>query len=43
METHNPPPSRYRHSGVIHNRCMYIFGGVDKSQERFGDLFELNF
>jgi len=37
------PPSRYRHSAVVHGCCMFIFGGVDKRQARFADLCEFSF
>lgn len=33
------PLSRYRHSAVIVNSKMYIFGGVDTQQVRFDDLY----
>lgn len=32
-------PSRYRHSAVVWNNKMFIFGGVDKTQQRFSDLY----
>jgi len=34
------PKGRYRHSSVIINRSLFIFGGVDQNQKKFNDLFE---
>ncbi len=28
---------------VVYNDCLYVFGGVDKGQKRFNDLFIFNF
>lgn len=36
------PNPRYRHSCVIFESSLFIFGGVDKSQTRFSDLLEYN-
>ena len=36
------PSPRYRHSCVVFNGSLFIFGGVDKSQRRFNDLHEYN-
>lgn len=36
------PSPRYRHSCVVFNGSLFIFGGVDKSQKRFNDLHEFN-
>ena len=33
------PKPRYRHSAVVMNSTIFIFGGVDTSQQRFNDLF----
>ena len=33
------PLSRYRHSAVMVNQKMYIFGGVDTSKQRFNDFY----
>jgi len=38
----NVPKSRYRHSAAVYGCSMFIFGGVDKNQDRFADLFEFN-
>ncbi len=37
------PTHRYRHLAMVLNDCMYVFGGVDKSQKRFNDLTKLDF
>lgn len=36
------PLSRYRHSAVLCNNKMYIFGGVDTHQQRFDDMFSFD-
>jgi N-acetylneuraminic acid mutarotase len=36
------PNPRYRHSCVLHESSLFIFGGVDKSQIRYNDLYEYN-
>ena len=33
------PQPRYRHTAVVCNQSMIIFGGVDTSQQRFNDVF----
>ena len=33
---------RYRHSAVLSGNSMFTFGGVDKAQNRFADLFEFD-
>ena len=33
------PKPRYRHSAVVMNKTIFIFGGVDTNQQRFNDLF----
>lgn len=33
------PKPRYRHSAVVMKKKIFIFGGVDTSQQRFNDLF----
>ena len=33
------PKPRYRHSAVVMKKTIFIFGGVDTSQQRFNDLF----
>lgn len=42
---HRPPPphNRYRHTAVVYNDAMYIFGGVDKTQTRYNDLHRFDF
>ena len=39
------PPSRYRHTAVVspNGGRMFVFGGVDKKQDRFHDLWAFNF
>lgn len=37
------PPCRYRHASTVIGCSMYIFGGVDKNQTRYDDLYEFNF
>jgi len=37
-----PPQARYRHSAIVAFDNMYTFGGVDKSQNRFQDVFIFN-
>jgi hypothetical protein len=41
--TGSKPPSRYRHASTVIGSSMFIFGGVDKNQTRYDDLFEFNF
>lgn len=36
------PPHRYRHSAVVFDDNMFVFGGVDKSQVRYNDLQRYN-
>ena len=36
------PNSRYRHSCVVYESSLFIFGGVDKTQTRYNDLYEYN-
>nr|CCA23939.1 conserved hypothetical protein [Albugo laibachii Nc14] len=40
--TESTPSHRYRHSVVVYDDEMYVFGGVDKSQVRFNDLQQFN-
>jgi N-acetylneuraminic acid mutarotase len=37
-----PPAARYRHSAVLYGNSRFTFGGVDKAQNRFADLFEFD-
>lgn len=37
------PSPRYRHTAVVANNTMIIFGGVDTEQKRFNDLFSYEF
>jgi leucine-zipper-like transcriptional regulator 1 len=37
-----PPPHRYRHTAVIHENNMFVFGGVDKTHSRFNDFQRLD-
>jgi N-acetylneuraminic acid mutarotase len=34
------PSPRYRHSMVAYGKSLFIFGGVDKQQVRYNDLYE---
>ncbi|ETV70106.1 hypothetical protein, variant 3 [Aphanomyces astaci] len=36
------PPHRYRHTAVIFDTSMFVFGGVDKAHSRFNDLQRLD-
>jgi len=36
------PQSRYRHSAVVYQNIMFVFGGVDKDHRRFGDILVFN-
>ena len=36
------PNPRYRHSCVVYQNSLFIFGGVDKTQTRYNDLYEYN-
>lgn len=36
------PNPRYRHSCVSFKKSLFIFGGVDKLQDRYNDLFEFH-
>jgi N-acetylneuraminic acid mutarotase len=36
------PNPRYRHSCVVFESSLFVFGGVDKSPTRFSDLLEYN-
>ena len=36
------PNPRYRHSCVVFEASLFIFGGVDKTQTRYNDLYEYN-
>jgi hypothetical protein len=33
------PKPRYRHSAVVYQDTIFIFGGVDTQQQRFNDIF----
>ncbi|CAD7960621.1 unnamed protein product [Amoebophrya sp. A120] len=37
------PSARYRHSAIVLANSMYVFGGVDKDQKRFNDLYQFDF
>ena len=37
------PPSRYRHASACIGGSMFIFGGVDKNQIRYDDLYEYRY
>ncbi|CAK9021544.1 Leucine-zipper-like transcriptional regulator 1 homolog [Durusdinium trenchii] len=37
------PRHRYRHSAVVHENKMVVFGGVDKSHNRFNDICVFDF
>lgn len=43
IETSGDIPARYRHSSVTTPDAMYIFGGIDHTQQRFNDVYELNY
>lgn len=34
------PKGRYRHSSLIFERSLFIFGGIDQKQHKFNDLHE---
>lgn len=36
------PNPRYRHSCVVYDGSLFIFGGVDKQQQRYNDLYEFH-
>ena len=36
------PLPRYRHCAVVCNQNLYIFGGVDTSQQRFNDIYSFD-
>ncbi|KDO24144.1 hypothetical protein SPRG_10571 [Saprolegnia parasitica CBS 223.65] len=40
--TGKSPPHRYRHTAVIYEDSMFVFGGVDKAHSRFNDLQRLD-
>lgn len=40
--TGSPPPHRYRHTSVIFDHSMFVFGGVDKQHCRYNDLQRLD-
>jgi len=42
VEVTTPPSARSGHSAVMHNDCMYIFGGWD-GKTSFGDMHQFNF
>lgn len=33
------PSGRYRHDSGIIGNIMYVFGGVNKSQQRYAELY----
>ena len=37
------PPPRYRHTAIMCNQSMIIFGGVDTQKTRFNDIFTYEF
>mmetsp|Transcript_8304 Transcript_8304/g.16372 ORF Transcript_8304/g.16372 Transcript_8304/m.16372 type:complete len:738 (+) Transcript_8304:1846-4059(+) len=36
------PNPRYRHSMAVFGKSLFVFGGVDKQQVRYNDLYEFN-
>ena len=40
--TGTPPPHRYRHTAVVFENSMFVFGGVDKQHCRYNDLQRLD-